>query len=203
MMGIRAHDQIVTLPAPREIFLSVINDMVCANRSRDVYIPGAAHGSDFRPERFGDLDRKCTHTARRAINQNLVAWLDPSLITKTLKRGDCRHWYSCCVLKRSVGWLPCQLIFNCAHILGKASHTFSPEHRVAWLKLLYVSANRFNSPRDISADYLVFWCAQPRDQADQRRTSHHIPVKWIYRCCINSDQDLIVGWRRCGYLREL
>src|SRR5712692_11136532 len=112
MMGIRTHDQIVTLPALREIFSSVINDMVGAKRSRRVHIPSAAHGSDFSPERFGNLDRKCTHTTRRAINQNLVAWLDPPLITKTLKRSDCRHWYGCCVLKRYVGWLRCQLIFN-------------------------------------------------------------------------------------------
>jgi len=62
MMGIRTHDQIVTLPALREIFSSVINDMVCANRSRRVHIPRAAHGSDFSPERFGNLDRKRTHT---------------------------------------------------------------------------------------------------------------------------------------------
>src|SRR5271167_4014197 len=130
MVGIRTQDQIVTLPAPREIFLSVINDMVCANRSRDVHIPGAAHGSDFSPERFGNLDRECTHTTGRAINQNLVARLNPSFITKALKRGNCRHWYSCGLLERTVGWLPSQLIFDSAHILGKASHTFCPEHRV-------------------------------------------------------------------------
>ena len=60
MMDIRTHDQVVTLPALREIFSSVINDMVCANRSRRVHIPRAADGSDFSPERFGNLDRKCS-----------------------------------------------------------------------------------------------------------------------------------------------
>ena len=99
MVGIRSHDQVVTLSALREIFSSVINDMVGANRSRRVHIPRAAHGSDLRPERFGNLDRKCTYATRRAINQNLMAWLDASLITKTLKRGDCRDWYGCGVLK--------------------------------------------------------------------------------------------------------
>jgi hypothetical protein len=49
-LSIRSHDQIVTLPAPREIFPRVVDDMVGANRSRGVDIPGAAHGSNFRPE---------------------------------------------------------------------------------------------------------------------------------------------------------
>src|SRR5260370_24384636 len=89
MMGIRTQDQVVALPAQREIFSRVINDMVGANRSRRVHIPRAAHGSDLSSERFGNLDRKFANAARRAINQNLLAWLDSSLITKTLTGGDC------------------------------------------------------------------------------------------------------------------
>jgi len=100
MMSVRGQDQIVPLPAPREIYLGVIDDMVCANRSRRVHIPRAAHSSDFSPERFGNLHRKCTHTTRRAFNKNLVAWLDPSLVTKTLQRRACRDWYRGRVLKR-------------------------------------------------------------------------------------------------------
>ena len=99
-MGIRTQNQVVALPALREIFSSVINHMVGANRSRRVHIPRAAHGSDLRPERFGNLDRKCTHATGRAIDQNLVAWLNASLVAKALKCSDCRHWYGCCVLKR-------------------------------------------------------------------------------------------------------
>src|SRR4030081_2307697 len=105
MMGIRTQDQIVTLPTFREIFLLVINDMVCANRSRRGHISCAAHGSDLSPERFGNLDRKRTHTTRRSIHQNLVASLDPSLVTETLQGSDCRDWYGCRVLKRTFGWL--------------------------------------------------------------------------------------------------
>ena len=77
MIGIRSENQIVTLLAAREIFARVIDDLICANRSRRVHIPRAAHGSNFSAERFGNLDRERTHTARRAIDQNLLAWLDP------------------------------------------------------------------------------------------------------------------------------
>src|SRR5208283_1822886 len=130
MIGVGSKNQVVTLPALRKIFSRVINDMVCANRSRRFHIPRAAHRSDFSPERFCNLDGKCTHTARRAINQNLLASLDPSLITKTLKGSERRHWYGRCVLKRYVGWLQRQFIFHRTPILGKGP-TARSEHLVA------------------------------------------------------------------------
>jgi hypothetical protein len=153
MIGVRAENQIVTLPALREIFARVINDMVCANRSRRVHIPRAADGSDLSPERFGNLDGKCTHTTGRAVDQNLLAWLDPPLITKTLKGSESRHWYGCRVLKRYVGWLERQFILGSARILGKRSgEACYPEDLVAWLKLLYVAPDRFNPPCEISRE---------------------------------------------------
>ena len=178
-MDVRTQDQIVTLPALREILPRVINHMVCANRSRRVHFPRAAHGSDFRPERFGNLDRKRTHATGRAINQNLLAWLDPSLITKTLKGGDCRHRYGCCVLKRMLAGFSANL--------SSGAHTYSanappenlfpsPEHFVAWFELRYVAANRFNSPRYINCrGSCCFGVRSPRDQSgEQRRTSHDV-----------------------------
>jgi hypothetical protein len=134
--------------------------MVGANRSRRVHIPRAAHGSDLSPERFGNLDRKCTYATRRAINQNLVAWLDASLITKTLKGSECRDWHGCCVLKRTVGWLQSHVILLSAHILGKGPSARA-EDRVAWFELGYVLADRFHSPCDIVAGDLALWCEQP------------------------------------------
>src|SRR5580704_16391909 len=105
MIAVRSKNQIVALSTSREIFSCVINDVVCANRLRGVHIPGAAHGRDFRPERFGNLDRERTHTTRRAINQNLLVLLDSALITESLEGSKSRHGYGCCALKRCVGWL--------------------------------------------------------------------------------------------------
>lgn len=34
------------------------------------------------------------------------------------------------------------------------SGSFSSEHVIAWLKLLYVFANGFNSPRNVTAEYV-------------------------------------------------
>jgi hypothetical protein len=110
-----------------------------------------------------------------------LASLDASLITKTLKDSDRRHWYGCCLLKRYVGRFPCQLIFSSTRILGKSPAAHA-EHFVAWFELGYLPAHRFDLAGHINAYSLVLWCAQPRDQADQRRTSHGEQVQWIYRC---------------------
>ena len=100
MVGVHAHNQVITLRAFPEILPRVIDNLIGAERSRCIHIPGAAHGSDFRPERLGNLDGKCTNTARRAIQQNRVARLDVSFIAKTLKGGKCRERYRCGLLKR-------------------------------------------------------------------------------------------------------
>ena len=50
MMAVHRQYQIVPLPEPREIYLGVINDMVCAYRSRYVHIPRTAYGSNFSPK---------------------------------------------------------------------------------------------------------------------------------------------------------
>ena len=87
------------LPIFGEIFLSVINDMVCPDRAYHVQIPRAAHASHFSPERFGNLHRKRTHTTRRTINQNLLPGLNLSFVAKTLQGDDCRHRYGRCFLE--------------------------------------------------------------------------------------------------------
>jgi hypothetical protein len=180
--------------------------MVCANRSRRVHISRAAHGRDFSPERFGNLDRKRTHTTRRAINQNLLASLDPSLVTKTLKGRDCRHWYGRCALKRYVGWLQRQFIFNRTGILGKGPKAHA-EHLVARFELRYVPSNPFNLAGHISsgsAGSCDLWFAQPEQYAnDVRPASHQAPVKCIDGSRANSYQDLIILGGRFCYLREL
>src|ERR1700733_14198342 len=105
MIAVRTKNQIVALSTSGEIFTRVIDDVVCANRSCGVHISCAAHGRNFRPERFGNLHRECTYTTRRAVNQNFLALLDSSFVTESLEGSKSRHGQSCCVLERYVGWL--------------------------------------------------------------------------------------------------
>lgn len=59
-------NQVLTSSTVGEILLGVIDDVVCADRSNQVRIPGTAHASNLRTERLGDLHSQRTHTARRA-----------------------------------------------------------------------------------------------------------------------------------------
>src|ERR1035437_5148291 len=102
MIVVRSQDQIVSLPAASEIFPRVIDEMDRADRSRDLQIPCAANGCDFSPEGFGDLDCKRADAAGGAINQNLVAGLNPSLVAKALESCDCRDKHGARLLKRQI-----------------------------------------------------------------------------------------------------
>ena len=50
---------------------------------------------------------------------------------------------------------------------------------------------------------LLFWRAQPRDQADHRHTSHVEQVQWICRCRVEFYQDLVILGRKFCYVGEL
>src|SRR5882672_306969 len=181
MMGVHADDEIVALSALRKIFLRVIYDMVRSERSGGVDLPRATHGGDFGAERFGNLNGEGAHTTRCAVNQDLAAFVDASLITKTLEGSEGCHGHRRGVLKRTVGRLWGQLIFLRAHVLGEGSPACA-EYVVAWLEVGYVSAHRFHSPCDIVAGDLAFWCAQPaaHQAKEERFTSHEVQVNWIY-----------------------
>jgi len=160
MISVSSNNQVITLPIPGEIFLSVINDVVCPDRERHVQIPRAAHGSYLSPERFGNLHSKRTHATRRTINQDLLPRLNLSLIAETLQGGDCRKRYGRCFLECHTGRFQHQCIFTSTYILGKTAPTtpgYVSEYLIACLKQVCIPANRFNPPRYVSSEYLVPW----------------------------------------------
>src|SRR6266581_8933850 len=178
MISVNSKNEVIPLPIFGEIFLGVINDPVCTNRAHHVHIPGAAHASDFSPERFGNLHRKRTHTARRTINQNLLPWLNLSLIAETLQCSDCRNRDGRSLLKRYIGRFQRQSIFSGTRVLGKGSIARA-EHLVVRFELRYIFANRFNPPRYVSANFRAFWFQKPsaHESGNERFTSHQMPVK--------------------------
>ena len=72
MIAVRRQYQVVLLPILGEIFLGVVNDVVCPKGARQVYIAGAAHGSDFSPVVFGNLHSKRPYSTRGPIDQDLL-----------------------------------------------------------------------------------------------------------------------------------
>src|SRR5436305_6254857 len=160
MISVRSKNQVITLPILGEIFLRVINDLICPNRARHVHIPRAAHTSHFSPERVGNLHRKRTHTTRRTMNQDLLPWLNLSFIAKSLQGSDCRHRYGRCFLEREIGRFQHKCIFTSTDILGKTAPNV-PEYLIIWLKLRDVSANCFDPPRNVRSEYGIFWFEKP------------------------------------------
>src|SRR5580700_1049215 len=72
------------------------------------------------PKSSGNLHGKCTHTTRCAFNKNLVPWLHPSFVTKSLQGCACRNWHRCRVFKRQVGRLRSHFSFHRTDVLCKS-----------------------------------------------------------------------------------
>jgi hypothetical protein len=147
MIPYGVENQVVTLPAPGEILLGVINDPICADGSNHVHIPCTAYAGHIRAERLGDLHSERTHASRCTIDQDLLPGQNPSLIAKTLQGGDCRNRCRSGLLTRT-------------RILGKCP-TARAEHRVPWFELGYVPTHRFNLASHIDAELFDLWFAQP------------------------------------------
>ena len=100
MMGVRRQDQIVTLPAPREIYLGVIKNMVCAKRSAVSTFLVLHTAVTSAPKALAICTANVPTPPDAPSIKNLAAWPDPSLVAKTLQRGACRDGYCCRILKR-------------------------------------------------------------------------------------------------------
>jgi hypothetical protein len=76
----------VTLPAPGEILMGVVNDPICANGSNHVHIPCTAYDGHICAKRLGDLNSERSNASRCAIYQDLLPRLNPSLVAKPLAK---------------------------------------------------------------------------------------------------------------------
>lgn len=74
-------------PSVGEVFSSVVDGVVGANRSDKVCLRRAAYAGNFRSQRPGDLHRKRPHASCRADNQHFLPRLDLSHIAKALEGG--------------------------------------------------------------------------------------------------------------------
>src|SRR6266516_2522080 len=131
------------------------------------------------------------------MNQNLLPLLNASFIAKALQGGESRLRYGCCFLKRYIGRLQDQCIFRNRDIFGKTAKTIRgcvSEYLITCLKLFYVSADRFNSPRNVRSEYRVFWFEKPKaHEAHQERLSaQKMPITRIEGSRMNLYQNFIV-----------
>src|SRR5215472_7612793 len=73
-------ERVITLAAPGEVFLCVIDDMVRAERPDQLHLGSAADAGHLGAERFGDLHSEGAYAACRPVDQNFLLCLDPSLV---------------------------------------------------------------------------------------------------------------------------
>ena len=67
------------------------------------------------------------------------------------------HRYGRRVLESHTGRFSTNAAFVACSVGKGPEIVATPEHLITWLKLLYVSADRFNPPRHVNSQYLVFW----------------------------------------------
>jgi hypothetical protein len=77
-------NEVVTPPAPGEIFSRVIDDMIRADRPDHVHIPRAAHAGYVCAERLRDLDSERADASGRTVDQYLLPRLNVPFVSKRL-----------------------------------------------------------------------------------------------------------------------
>src|SRR6266567_155387 len=149
MIRHEVENQIVMLSAFCEVLSGVIDDVICADGSNHFNVPRTAHARNFSAERLGDLHSERTHASRCTIDQDLLPWLNLSLVAKTLQGGESRQGHRSNLLKRRVIRFQDQCRWGSICILGKGPAA-QAEDRVARLELRYVTAGRFDLARHIT-----------------------------------------------------
>lgn len=183
-------DEVVALPTLGEVFLGVIDDVVCAERADHVNIPRATHPRHFRAERLGNLHRERTYATRRTVDQDSLARLHVSLVAQGLESHTRGHGNGRDLLKCEARRLRHEVVLFSTRILGEGG--FAPTvDLVTWSKLRYVLSDRLNRPGDIGASNTVPWFAQPVDHAHGSQASHDEAIGGIDRSRVNAYQHLV------------
>jgi hypothetical protein len=172
--------------------LGVVDDVVRTDRPDQVHVPRAAHAGHVRSERLRDLNGEGAHAPRRTDDQDLLPWLDPSVIAQTLQRGQRGQRYGRRLLERQVGRLQFHERFRDACVLGKATRRDVGVHLVTRPKPRHLLADRLDLPGHVAPETTVLRYAQPDRSHDVRQASHEMPVTGIDGDCADAYQDFVI-----------
>ena len=169
-------DDVIALAARPEVLPRVVDDVIGADRAKQLQVLRAAHAGHLGAERLGDLHGERADATRRAVDQDLLSWLNPAIVAKELQGRGCGHADRRRLLERQIRRLRDELIRRCARVLREGAGA-PAEHLVAGAEALHVRTDRFDDPRDIGPRNRVLWLRQPGAQAhDPRRARHQDPV---------------------------
>src|SRR6266436_3312957 len=119
MVRHEVENYVVLFSTAGEVLSGVINDVICADGPDDFHIPRTANAANLSAKRFSDLYSERTDASGGAIDQDLLARLNLSLVAKTLQGSESRHRRRSRLLKRHVMRLHRQCRLAGAGILCK------------------------------------------------------------------------------------
>ena len=166
-------DEVVALPASREVVLGVVDDVIGTYGSDHLHVAGAAHAGHLGTERPGNLHGEGADAPGSAVDQDLLPGADAA---QGLEGDLSGHRYGRRLLEREVDRLQCKLILRSGRVLGIRANR-RPEDLVAGLEARYAAADGLDNPRHVRAANADLRLAQSVYRAgDVREATHDRPV---------------------------
>ena len=194
-------EQVVALLALGEVFFGVVDDVIGAERPRDLHVARAANGCDLGVERLCDLQREGPNATRCAVDQHFLAGVNLSC-PQPLQRSQPREPNRAGLLEGNVRWLESHSVFAYGYVLRDRA-PFYPKDLVARFELTHILTGRFNNTCKVAPETCELWLPQTRHQPEDRRTAHQAGVNEVKGCSANSDEKLVVLRHRLLDLLEL
>src|SRR5947209_5205239 len=133
-----------------EVGLGVVNDVLRAQRSHHLDIPGAANPCYFCAQKFRNLNGECADSACSSVDENLLTWLKLSNIAKTLQGGQSRDRHAGRLLEGKEMGLGRQGGLTCTGAFGEGAFPRT-EDEVTWLERRDAAAHRDDLTGQINA----------------------------------------------------
>src|SRR5712664_2950445 len=122
MSSSNVDDQVVTLPVSCEIFLGIIDHVVCAQLADKVETLCARHSRDFGSKRLGNLNRERSYSTTGAVDQYFLSGLYMPMVTDSLECSETCDADGGGLFKRTVLWLEGYSVFFCGRVLCVSAH---------------------------------------------------------------------------------
>jgi hypothetical protein len=148
----------------------IVDDARRAERARDFYVSGAAHGRDVCAESPSNLDGERSDSAGCAVDQYFLPRLDASL-AQTLKRGIPGRRRGRRLLERDAGRFRNEGVLIDAGELRKGAEFARAEDIIAGAKLRHLAADRFDAAGNVESEDGVSRPRKSHSQPDEERLS--------------------------------
>ncbi len=209
MVGVGVDDPVIALAGARVVDLGVVDHVVGAERTHEIHLFGAADAGHLRPHRLRDLDGERAHVARRAVDQDLVAWFRGPAIAQpqTLEREDRRMRKGGGFLEGHAGRHRLERLLRCADVFGESAlpkREQVGEDLVARPESRHARSDGLDDAGDIDSDAMVPRRTEAHEQAGERRPGREtVEIGPVDGRRAHADEHLVVRGNGTIDLREV